>query len=326
MGSWFSSAPTTNTDMTGRVILISGANRGIGFQTAKELYKLGGTIYLGARTEEKASEAIQRIRSEITESSGQLKWLPLDLSTIKKARDSAERFLKMEDKLDVLVCNAVLGFANFEINEDGIETMMAINHIGHFVLTSILLDLMKRTSTRPGSDVRVVVLTSALHTMARRLPVSFREPSDFSNRFPPDNPDSWLNTITRYGRSKLANILFMKELHRRLDTEGSGILTVSLHTGNVGTDSAYEVISKAPILGLLPNFLVKLIFTDEAEGARNSVFAAANPIVRAESDRYNGSYLMPVGKISEPSKLAQDEMLSKQLWSLTEKIIDTRKD
>lgn len=77
-------------------------SRGIGFQTAKQLYELGGTVYLGSRSEDKANAAIQSIRSDVTESTGQLKWLPLDLSTVKKARESAEGFLKMEDKLDVL--------------------------------------------------------------------------------------------------------------------------------------------------------------------------------------------------------------------------------
>ncbi|KAF8598956.1 NAD(P)-binding protein [Ceratobasidium sp. AG-I] len=341
MGALFSRTPSVQPDLRGRVLMVTGANRGIGFQTAKQLYKLGGTVYLGARTEENARRAIERIRAEVQSDSrsccgsgiklgsdvtaGELKWFPLDLSSVAKARESAEWFLGEEERLDVIVNNACLGDAPFEVNEDGVENMMAINHVGHFVLTTTLLDLMKRTSERSGADVRIVNVSSTVHGMwGKGTQISFSDPTEFSKPFPAKNPDSWKNILTRYSRTKLANILFTKELQRRLDKEDSGIITVSIHPGYVATEAAKVATSKMPFLGLISNVLVKLFFIDEASGARNSVYAAAHPRIRVEAESFKGQFMTPVGKVMQPSALAQDEDLSKDLWTLTEGIVERR--
>ncbi|KAG8792834.1 hypothetical protein FRC12_004705 [Ceratobasidium sp. 428] len=102
MGSYLSGTPKPNSRIPGLTVIVTGANRGVGLQTTKQLYELGATVYMGCRSEENAKEAIKHIRNDVTVSEGELRWLPLDLSTVMKARESAKRFLEMEDKLDVL--------------------------------------------------------------------------------------------------------------------------------------------------------------------------------------------------------------------------------
>ncbi|KAH7338468.1 hypothetical protein B0J17DRAFT_662599 [Rhizoctonia solani] len=323
----FSSRTTSSSqpNFSSRVFIVTGANRGIGFETSKQLYKLGGTVYLGVRSEEKARRAIERIRADVTRSDGQLKWLPLDLSTVGQARESAEAFLKMENRLDVLINNACLGDAPYELNADGIENMMAINHIGHYVLTTTLLDLMKRTSSERDSDVRIVNVSSTVHNAwGRNTQISFSDPLDMTKPFPPKNPNSWSHTIARYSRTKLANLLFTQELQRRLDKEGSSIITISVHPGYVATDAARQSTAKMPVLGWISNILVKLFFIDEAAGARNSVYAASNPAIRSDPERHRGRFMTPVGKITAPSALAQNQDLAADLWTLTEKVVYQR--
>ncbi|KAG8719084.1 hypothetical protein FRC08_003702 [Ceratobasidium sp. 394] len=202
--------------------------------------------------------------------------------------------------------------------------MMATNYFGPFIFTKTVLDLMRQTSAKAGSDVRIVFVTSAVHDMMGSLSVRFSEPSDLSSPFPPTNYDSWTNRLARYGRSKLATVLFITELQRRLDAEGSNIIAITLHPGVVTTDGSLASVSTIPIVGPLVGAIAKLTFSRPAEGALNSLFAATNPVVRAEPETYKGKYLMPVGKVTEPSKLAQDPELSKSLWDLSERVVESR--
>ncbi|CAE7109615.1 unnamed protein product [Rhizoctonia solani] len=315
-------ASTAELNLTGRVLMVTGANRGIGFETAKQLYRLGGTVYLGVRSEDNARRAIEQIRADVTKSDGQLKWLPLNLSTVGQARESAEAFLKMEDRLDVLINNACLGDAPYELNEDGIEKMMAINHVGHYVLTTTLLDLMKDTSFEKDSDVRIINVSSTVHNAwGRKTEISFSDPLEMSKPFPPKNPNTWSNTIARYSRTKLANLLFTQELQRRLNQEDSSIIAVSIHPGYVATAAVRESMAKMPILGWMSNILAKFFLVDEAAGARNSVYAASNPIIRSDPASYRGKFMTPIGKVTSPSSLAQNQDLARDLWTLTEKLV-----
>ncbi|KAG8792833.1 hypothetical protein FRC12_004704 [Ceratobasidium sp. 428] len=204
--------------------------------------------------------------------------------------------------------------------------MMAVNHIGHFVFTTTLLDLMKQTSSREGSDVRIIVVSSIVHALPgwTNPKLSFSNLSELSKPFPVNNFNTWFNQVVRYGRSKLANHLFTSELQSRLDAEGSNIIAVCLHPGNVTTSAAVNSVGKMPVWSLISSSILRLAFVNEAEGARNSVFAATSPVIRAEPDKYKGKYLMPIGKVTTPSKMAQDVRLAKQLWALSEAIIESK--
>jgi len=319
MGSFLSSPPKNDSNLSGKVVVITGANRGIGLETARQLYKLGAIVYLGARTEEKADKGIKEIQADVTSSVGQLKWLQQDLSTLQGSRESVEAFLKMESQLDILINNAAIGGGPFEINADGIETTMAVNHFGHFIFTLGVLDLMKQTSKQPGADVRIVTVSSGAHAVAKD--VSFSRPSDLTQIYPIGSADSWMNSVVRCGRSKLANILFAKELQRRLDDEGYNIILTSLHPGTIRTTSSIKIISTVPYVGAAFGFLAGYIFSTLPDGAYTSVYAAINPVVRAEPEVYKGKYLVPMGKIAAPAPLGEDAELAKQLWVLSEKVV-----
>ncbi|KAG8734641.1 hypothetical protein FRC10_011598 [Ceratobasidium sp. 414] len=283
---------------------------------------MGATVYLGCRSEDNAVKAIEQIRADVpgSDSEGQLKWLPVDMSSIKKARESAEEFLRVEKQLDIL------SDRYFEVNEDGVEVMMATNHFGPFVFTKTVLDLMKKTSAKPGSDVRIVSVSSGAHDLLGSLPVTFSDPSELSSPFPPTNNDSWMNRVAR------------------CDAEGSDIMAVSLNPGAVTTgayrllaidpeitdisslsqDGSLAAVANIPIFGPVAGVIAKLVFAHPAEGALTSIFAATNPVVRTEPEKYKGKYLTPVGKVTTPSKLAQDVELSKRLWDLSERVVENR--
>ncbi|QRV80577.1 short chain dehydrogenase [Ceratobasidium sp. AG-Ba] len=324
MGSYLSTTPKAYSELPGRVVIVAGAGRGIGFTVAKKFYELNATVYLGCRREEDAIKAIQEIRAQVSNSRGQIKWLWVDLSTIQKSRESAEGFMKIEKSLDILGENKARSDKKFATNEDGIEIMMAVNYFGPFVFTMILLDLMKQTSTKRGSDVRIVNVSSDVHDMWGNPTVTFTDPAEFSTPFPAENCDSWVNRIARYGRSKLGVVMFTSELQQRLGAEGSHIIAISLDPGTFATGTSLDVVVGMPIVGPVATVIAKLVYPPGSEGAGNIMFAAVDPVVRAEPDKYKGKFLMPIGLVTAPSKYAQDVELSKRLWDLTEKVVRSK--
>ncbi|QRW08827.1 short chain dehydrogenase [Ceratobasidium sp. AG-Ba] len=322
MGSFLSAYPRTETKITGRVAVVIGANRGIWIPNGQATHELGATVYLGCRDETKALDAINRIRADVTASDGQLKWFHADMSSIKKARKSAEAFIKVENQLDILINNAAIANMTFSLNEEGVAQYGSSVIISGRPHSIAVLDLMKQTSTKPGSDVRIVCVNSNAHTMLTRCSITFDDEADLiSKPFPPTDYDTWSGWLARYGRSKLANLLFANELQRRLEAEGSNIIVLSLHPGAVRTDSALQSVAAMPIAGPVARFIASFMFMDEATGALNTIFAATNPAVRAEPEKYKGKYLEPVGKITPPAQLAQDQELAKRVWDLGERVI-----
>ncbi|QRV94563.1 short chain dehydrogenase [Ceratobasidium sp. AG-Ba] len=214
---------------------------------------------------------------------------------------------------------------NFQLNEDGIEENMAVHHFGPFVFTMTVLDLMKQTSAKQGSDVRIVCVNSRAHNELVSPPIDFDDEEGLiSKPYPPTNYNTFMGSLARCGRTKLANLLFAKELQRRLGEEGSNIIVLSLHPGTIKTDTALDTVAKMPIIGSVFRLIGSFMFTDEPTGALNTMFAATNPVVRAEAEKYKGKYLMPVGRLTAPSTFAQDGELAKRVWGLTEKVVKAK--
>ncbi|KAF8970389.1 hypothetical protein BDZ97DRAFT_1652495 [Flammula alnicola] len=293
--------PTTDlADLSGKVIIVTGANTGIGYGTAKHLARKGAKVYVGSRSEEKGKKAVAQLKEEGM-GSGEVIYLPCDLATPALAKKSAEDFLQLENRLDIL----------------GITEMMMVNHIGTFQFTMPLLPLLLKTSEEPDSDVRIVTVTSNGHGMTAAVnpEISFSTLDEFKNRYEHDR----VPFFSRYCVSKLANVLFSSALQRRLSS--SSIICLSIHPGIVNTSGSTRF--RFPIDKLV-NFLLSLVAMTPDDGAHTSCFAAGSPIVRQEEEKYKGTYLEPVGKIMKPTDNALRIKLQEGLWKTTEQYLETQ--
>ncbi|KAF8909345.1 NAD-P-binding protein [Gymnopilus junonius] len=297
MHSYTSISEDDLTDLHGKVAIVTGGNTGVGYGTVQFLVRKGAKVYIAARNEQKALDAIKQLEKEGM-AEGKLEWLKLDLSDPRIAKEAAQDFLEKETRLDILVNNAAV------LNKDGLLDIMVTNHISHFVFTDTLLPLLKTTSHEEGSDVRIINISSIAHT---RNEVTSFEGKDSLNRDFGNSFNGYLNT---YGYSKLANILHIKELQRRLDSEDVNIICVAVHPGAVLTVGAKGFLSSVPYLGKFVE-----------QGAYTSAFAAASPEVHQNKDLYKGAYLTPVAKLTEPSKSATNAKLATELYDTTESVL-----
>eukprot|EP01118_Nematostelium_gracile_P006322 TRINITY_DN2032_c0_g1_i1.p1 TRINITY_DN2032_c0_g1~~TRINITY_DN2032_c0_g1_i1.p1 ORF type:complete len:252 (+),score=61.25 TRINITY_DN2032_c0_g1_i1:93-848(+) len=211
-------------DMTGKVVVVTGANSGIGKETVRVLASRGAKVYLGARNPDKAQEAIKDIISKIGESfENNIVFLQMDLADIQSIRSAAERLIQDEPEIHVLINNAGVMATPYEFTKDGYEMQWGTNVVGHFVLTKLLLPTLQSTAkNHPKGTVRIINVSSVGHKMAPRNGISFED-----TRLP--NSSAW----TRYGQSKLGNILMSKEIAKRYAEDG--IFSISLHPGGIRT-------------------------------------------------------------------------------------------
>ncbi|KAH9897849.1 NAD-P-binding protein [Cubamyces lactineus] len=326
MGSFTSKArpefdPATDLpDLSGRVIIVTGGNSGIGYTATLHLARRGAKVYIGARSEQRAKAAIERLRAEgLQPGNGEVHWFQLDLSDPRKSKESAEEFMKREDRLDVLVNNAGIMRVPYKIDRTyGLQENMLVNHVSHFVFTRALLPLLSRTAKEPESDVRIVVLSSALIRILKEQ-VSFRDINDFNKDF----SSMRRSDMYRYSLSKLANVLYAKELQRKLKAEGVPITVMAVDPGSVMTEGVERDPSmQTPIFGPLLKVILRRLFLTPSEGSYTSVFAAASPLVFAERAKYEGAWLEPPGKLgTPPTPHAESTELAAELWKTTETIL-----
>ncbi|KAJ4468745.1 hypothetical protein J3R30DRAFT_3714196 [Lentinula aciculospora] len=304
-------------ELRGKVIIVTGGNRGTGLATVKHLAQAGATVYMAARNEAKAKEAIKRLDCEGLEpGNGQVKLLKLDLSDPKEAKRAAEVFMEKETRLDVLINNAGVLSGPFEKSADGLSTMVVVNYISPFVFTRTLIPVLTSTANEVDSDVRIVNLASIAHKFTPSG-VKFSEIEDFNVEY----RGKLMSGFMRYAHSKLLNILWTRALQRHFDSASPPIpiVAMSIHPGGVDTFS-----HNWP----LPWFwkpIVALAINDPEHGSYTSVFAAAAKVVREEKEKYTGAYLdnKPVGKIEEPSAMGKDHKLADDLWNLTTSLLQT---
>jgi WW domain-containing oxidoreductase len=264
-------------DLSGRTVLITGCNSGIGLETMRVLALKGARVFGAARTIEKASEACLTVKGETIPIACELS----DPSSIRAVISS------VKEPLDVIIANAGVMALQKLILIYGVEAHMFINHVGHSMLVMGLLSQLKPKG-------RVLILSSAAHTWARGKSLNFDDLAWTNKPYKP-----W----TAYAYSKLANILFAKELAKRvLD----GQTVNSIHHGIIDTKLWRHV----------PGESQKYKLNSPEYGAAQTVFLASDPTVETISGEYFSG-----GAASNPSSYAQDDKLAKQLWAVTEKII-----
>ncbi|KAI0746946.1 NAD-P-binding protein [Daedaleopsis nitida] len=307
-------------DLTGKVVIVTGGNSGIGFATVQHLARHGAKVYIAARSEPKAKAAVERLRAEgLQPGNGAVDWFELDLSDPRKAKKSAETFLEMEKRLDILVNNAGIMTDTGKPSGDGLIEPMIVNHVSPFVFTNTLLPLLTQTAKEPDSDVRIVFVSTTVIKMVKNRDPHFRNLEDLNEKFGM-NP---LASMLRYGKSKLAGALYAKQLQRNLDAEGIPITVLALHPGAVHTEGVgKDPAMKLPIIGPLANFVFSKVFEPATVGAYASVFAAGSPTVKAERDKYKGAFLWPPGKLDDPpAPQVESTELAEEVWSTTEKLL-----
>ncbi|TDL29018.1 NAD-P-binding protein [Rickenella mellea] len=324
MGSLFSSSPrplfdanTELPDLKGKVAIVTGGNSGVGFATVQLLARAGAKVYLAARNESRATGALFRLDAEGRgPGNGDVVWLKLDLSDPRAAKQSAEVFLQKEQRLDILINNAAIMSSPFQMNAVGIQETMVVNHFSPFIFTRTLLPLLKSTA-EAGSDVRIIAVTSSTITMVPR-DAHFRTREDWNVKYEGQVFDG----LKRYAKSKLASVLWINELQRRLNADGSPITCVSVDPGAIDTEGSRAVKSRSLVLRIILNLLQFLrAVASPPESARGVVLAAVSPALQNDPSAYKAALFKPIGKVVPKPGLAANEELGKEMWDSTEALL-----
>ncbi|MFC6102504.1 oxidoreductase [Olivibacter domesticus] len=287
-------------DLSGKIAVVTGANTGIGFETAKALYEAGATVTIAARDERKIKEAIERIKTA-GKGRGSLEVGILNLASLTSVKHFANRFISQHKSLDLLINNAGVMIPPASKTEDGFELQFGVNFLGHFALTGLFFTLLKR-----ADHARVVTLSSGAATLAEGI--------DFENLRLEKPYDEW----REYAVSKLADILFTKEFDRRLQANGSNILSVAAHPGVTRTDLQRHI----PADDLDVQFARFDTVMDPWQGALPSLFAATDASVKG-SDFYGpdgeNEYAGYPALSKHSTGYMHDKVLATNLWEYAEK-------
>ena len=282
------------TDQSGRIAIVTGANSGIGFAAARVLAEKGAEVIVASRSEEKGQAAVERIKTG--KPGVKVKFMRLDLASLKSVKEFADRFRNKYDRLDLLINNAAVMMPPYSKTEDGFELQFGTNHLGHFALTGHLLDLLLKA---PGA--RIVNVSSVAHRWG-------------GINFDDLNWESKYDKMGSYGQSKLANLLFTYELQRRLTKAQANVICTAAHPGWTATDlQRYS--------GLIHFF--NPFFAQKPE-------MGCLPTLRAAIDENakDGDYYGPSGfqemrgypqRVRSNGK-SHDEAAAKRLWEVSEEM------
>jgi protochlorophyllide reductase len=295
-------------DQTGRVALVTGANSGIGYQTARALAAHGAHVVLACRDAQKARRTYDELDKDLPGCSVEI--LALDLADLSSVRVAAAGFLETHARLDLLVNNAGVMGAPYRQTADGWELQTATNHLGHFALTGLLLDRIVTTERS-----RIVTVASHMHRVGRL------RPDDVAGTRP-------RNTWVTYGTTKLANLLFSAELSRRLERAGLGTIALAAHPGwtrgNLAGNGAALGTSRVR----------RKLARTAGRTFGQSAAAGALPVLCAATSRHvhNGQYLGPARwfglagppRLDRPSRRARDPESARRLWAASEELTGVR--
>jgi retinol dehydrogenase-12 len=290
--------PYTNVPLAGKTYLVTGANTGIGLETAQELTRMNATVVLACRDSARCAAAVAHIKG--VQPAARVEAMLLDLADLRSVRTFAAEFTARHPVLHGLVNNAGVMMCPQSATAQGFEMQLGTNHLGHFLLTRLLLDTLVA-----GAPSRIVNVASRAHEQG----AIDMEDLHFARR--------GYSSYTAYGQSKLANVLFTRSLARRL--AGTGVVAVSLHPGVIRT----ELTRHIPMADVLMTVLAPIVnvFTKSAwEGAQTQLYALLAP--QAEIAPHAGQYFADCKPAASGNPLASNDVLAEELWQASAKLVD----
>lgn len=281
----------------GRIAIVTGANSGLGYETARGLAQTGMKVIMACRNAQKGEEAINAIKKETP--NADLDLMLLDLGDLKSVRAFADNYKQNYKRLDLLINNAGIMIPPFSKTNDGFESQIGVNYFSHFLLTNLLFPILELTE-----GARIVSLSSIAHEKGK---------IDFENL----NAENRYSRMEAYQQSKLACLMFAIELQRKIDQSGKKILSVAAHPGVSGTNLG-RFIPKALYLLAWPFML--LMAHNPQKAALPTLMAALKPDVKG------GEYFGPKGYkgmkgapgLTEPKPHALDKEVAQKLWEISE--------
>ncbi|GAC1535668.1 MAG: SDR family oxidoreductase [Herpetosiphon sp.] len=282
--------PETTMPLQGKRVMVTGATGGIGLVTAQELARQGAEVIVVGRDSNRCAAAVAQIKAQTGNNA--VTAMVADLSSQQSILTLADDFKRLHNRLDVLVNNAGLLFMKRQQSVDGIEMTFALNHLGYFLLTNLLLDTLKASG-----PARIVSVSSSAHA----------QPGAKINFDDVEGKQSF-SGLRAYGQSKLANVMFTYDLARRL--QGTGVTANCLHPGIVATNFG---VNNGGLYRTVLRPLFNLISTSTEKGAETSIYLASSPAVAGVTGKYFAKQ-KPVAS----SKASYDQAAWQRLWAISE--------
>ncbi|KAJ4705997.1 Short-chain dehydrogenase TIC 32 chloroplastic [Melia azedarach] len=291
---------TEGIDGTGLTAIVTGASSGIGTETARVLALRGVHVIMAVRNVAAGKNVREAIVKEIP--TAKVDAMELDVSSMASVRKFASEYNSQGLPLNILINNAGIMASPFMLSKDNIEMQFATNHVGHFLLTNLLLETMKKTARESKREGRIVNVASEAHRFAYSEGI----------RFDRINDQSGYNSFGAYGQSKLANILHAKELARRLKEEEVNITTNSLHPGSIVTN----LFRYNGIIRGFCNTLGRFVLKNVPQGAATTCYVALHPQVQGVSGEYFSD-----SNVAKPNAQGQNLELAKKLWDFSMNLV-----
>ncbi|KAI9251388.1 hypothetical protein BDA99DRAFT_201092 [Phascolomyces articulosus] len=291
-------------DLSGKIAIVTGSTAGIGKVSALELARKNCHVIIACRNQTKGNAVVKEIQEQTGNQN--VECIILDLTSLASVKQFTTTILTQFDQLHILLNNAGVLDVPYRLTEDGIESMFATNHVGHFYLTLELLPLLIKSGPS-----RIVNVASMMHGMTTITGAEFDKMSE----------EQYFNRKTHYGKTKVANILFTYELNRRLKAKGINNVYVNCnHPGAIKTDPYYE--SGFLTKGSLLDSFTSLFFVSPEEGALTQLYLATSPEI--EQNDIKGQYYVPTAKLSSSNGFSKSEENATKLWNVTEKLLEEK--
>ncbi|KAG5589411.1 hypothetical protein H5410_039925 [Solanum commersonii] len=282
----------------GHTAIVTGATSGIGMETTRVLALHGVHVIMAVRNMENGKKIKENILKSIP--NAKIDFMELNLSSMESIRKFAKEYNSAGHPLNLLINNAGVMIPPFTLSQDKVELQFAVNHLGHFLLTNLLLENMKNTAKNSKNEGRIVNVASAAHDFAYSQGIIFDKINDKES----------YHRFHAYGQSKLANILHANELAKRLKEEGVNITANSVHPGPIATN----IMRYDNILHGIVNWIGRYVLKNIEQGASTTCYVALHPQVKGVSGEYFSDNNIAT---NTTTSLAKDSDLAKKLWEFS---------